>query len=301
VGYRLLDGAAAYGNEAEVGDAMAELFEEGVVKREDLFVVSKCFQTHHVWKEDRSRVATACEKTLADLKLDYLDLYLIHWPFAFEQTDLGAIGGLRGPDGTPNPKLIFEEEFIETWAEMVKLQQAGKVKAIGVSNFTQKQIQDILDGPTGVVPAVNQCELHPYLAQPELKAFCDSKGIKMMAYSPLGSGDSYSGTSFPAVGDGQFCTPSGGTTLLSNSVVKGIAAKLGKSAGQILIRWSLQRGHICIPKSTNPDRIKQNSEVLDWSIPDPEMEQLAELNCEFRYGIGYTPGHYDCPNAPWSK
>ena len=86
---------------------------------------------------------------------------------------------------------------MDTWNEMVKLQQAGKVKNIGVSNFTEKQLQDIIDGPSGVVPAVNQVELHPYLAQPELKAFCDSKGIVMMAYSPLGSGDSYSGKSFP--------------------------------------------------------------------------------------------------------
>lgn len=297
--YRLLDGAAAYGNEAEVGSALKDIFAEGSIKREDVFVVSKLFQTHHVWEGNGSRVATAIDKTLADLQLDYLDLYLMHWPFAFEQQDLKAIGGLRLEDGTPNPKLVWKMEYMETWAEMVKLLEAGKVRAIGVSNFTSKQIQDILDGPTGVVPAVNQCEIHPYLAQPELKAFCDDKGIAMMAYSPLGSGDSYSGKSFPAAGEGPFQTPSGGNVLLQNSVVNGIADKLGKTAGQILIRWSVQKGFICIPKSTNPARIEQNAAVYDWEIPEADMAALAAINCEFRYGIGYCKGHFDCPNAPW--
>jgi len=300
-GYRLLDGAAAYGNEALVGAALSEVLAEGTVKREDVFIVSKLFQTHHVWEGDTSRCAAACDKTLKDMQVDYIDLYLMHWPFAFEQTECGSIGGLRLADGTPNPKLIWKMEYMDTWNEMVKLQQAGKVKNIGVSNFTEKQLQDIIDGPSGVVPAVNQVELHPYLAQPELKAFCDSKGIVMMAYSPLGSGDSYSGKSFPAAGTGAFENPNAGTILLQNKIVNQIAEKLGKSAGQILIRWSVQTGHVCIPKSSRAERIKQNADVLDWVIPDEDMEQLASLNCGFRYGIGYCESHFDCPNAPWFK
>jgi len=301
VGYTLLDGAAAYGNEKEVGSALAKSIADGVVNREDVFVVSKVFQTHHVWKGDPSRVHTAINQTLADLQVDYLDLYLMHWPFAFEQTECKSIGGLRLADGTPNPKLIWEMEYLDTWKEMCKLVEQGKVKAIGCSNFTEKQLQDILDGDSGVCPAVNQVELHPYLAQPSLTKFCKEKGIVMMGYSPLGSGDSYSGKSFPGAGTGAFETPSGGTTLLQNTVVNAIATKLGKSPGQILIKWSVQSGFVSIPKSTRAERIKQNADVFSWSIPDEDMADLAALNCDFRYGIGYCPGHYDCPNAPWFK
>jgi len=298
-GYQLFDGAAGYGNEHLVGQAMAEVFAAGEIKREKVFVVSKLFQTHHVWDGDPSRVHAQCDKTLKDLQLDYIDLYLMHWPFAFEQTDLAAIGGLRLPDGTPNPKLVYKMEYMETWNEMCKLLAAGKVKAIGVSNFSQPQLQEIIDGPSGVVPAVNQCEAHPYLPQDELRAFCDKNGIKMMAYSPLGSGDSYSGKSFPAAGTGRFECPSGGTTLLSNSVVNAIATAHGKNPGQVLIRWSIQKGFICIPKSVREERLLQNRAVEDWELTADDMTALAALGCDFRYGIGYETGHYDCPNAPW--
>lgn len=297
-GYRLLDGAAGYGNEKEVGKALKTVFDQGKVKREEVFVVSKLFQTHHVWGDDRSRPEKQCLQTLSDLGLEYLDLYLMHWPFGFEQTDLGAIGGLRLEDGTPNPKLIWKMEFMETWNEMVKLYKAGKVKAIGVSNFTAKQLQEIIDGPSGVVPAVNQCEGHPYLAQDELREFCDKNGIKMMAYSPLGSGDSYSGTSFPEVGTEMFQCASGGKTLLSNDVVNKVAKDCSKTPAQVLIKWSLQKGFICIPKSVQEKRLLQNHDV-DWEIPESAMIELSALDCGFRYGIGYGKGHFDCPNAPW--
>eukprot|EP00039_Didymoeca_costata_P005347 m.80734 g.80734 ORF g.80734 m.80734 type:complete len:341 (+) comp12777_c0_seq1:67-1089(+) len=298
-GYRLLDGAAAYGNEKEVGDALKEVFDEGSIKRDDVFVVSKLFQTHHVWKGDTSRVTAALNKTLSDLQLEYLDLYLMHWPFAFEQIDVSSIGGFRLADGTPNPKLNFEMEYKETWKEMTELLKSGKVKAIGVSNFTVEQLKDLIENVPGVKPAVNQCEMHPYLSQPELRTFCEEQKIVMMAYSPLGSGDSYSGKSFPEVGTGPFQTPSGGTTLLQNSVVKGVAEKLGKSPAQVLIRWSLQKGLVCIPKSTKKERIGQNGAVHDFEISKEDMDALEALNCGFRYGIGYSKGHYDCPNAPW--
>eukprot|EP00041_Stephanoeca_diplocostata_P033630 m.1116423 g.1116423 ORF g.1116423 m.1116423 type:complete len:241 (-) comp24376_c0_seq2:3858-4580(-) len=197
--------------------------------------------------------------------------------------------------------LFLTQEYMDTWDEMVKLYKSGKVKAIGVSNFTVKQLQDIIDGPSGVIPAVNQCELHPYLQQPDLRAFCDKHGIKMMAYSPLGAGASYSGASFPQVGTGPFESPYGGTTLMQNPTLKSIADKLGKSQAQVLIRWSHQSGLICIPKSVTPERIVQNAAVLDWEIPTEDMETIAKLDCGFRYGIGYGPGHFDCPNAPWYK
>jgi len=299
-GCRLLDGAAIYGNEPEVGEAMAECFAEGLVKREDLFVISKVFNTHHVFcAGEESRIGDALAQTLKDLRLEYLDLYLMHWPFAFEQREVQSLGGLRSKDGTPNPKITMREEYKETWAEMVKqCLKTGKVRAVGVCNFTEGQLAALCES-TDVRPVVNQCELHPYLAQPHLRSFCAERGIQMMAYSPLGSGDSYSGTTFPAKGTGLFESPFGGSTLLNNSVVQAVATRMGKTPAQILIRWSLQKDLVCIPKSTKPDRIRQNLQSLGWELPDAELARLDELDCGFRYGIGFGPGHYDCPNAPW--
>ena len=145
--------------------------------------------------------------------------------------------------------------------------------------------------------------LHPYLQQKELVDFCRQAGIATMAYSPLGSADSYSGRSFPAKGTGPFETPSGGTTLLQNEIILRIAAARGMSPAQVLIRWSIQQGHTVLPKSVNPERIAQNlqpaSDASQMALSDDEMAMLASLDCGFRYGIGYGPGHYDCPNAPW--
>jgi alcohol dehydrogenase (NADP+) len=203
-GYKLLDGAAAYGNEGEVGDGLHEAIAAGVVKREDVWVVSKLFNTHHVWQGDKSRPPAGMDKTLKDLRLDYLDLYLMHWPMAFQQTDLKAIGGLRLPCGTPNPKLVMQMEFVETWKCMLELRRAGKAKHLGVCNFTVDMLKELMAACPDDVPEVNQVEMHPYLAQPELVYFCQAHSIKVMAYSPLGSGDSYSGSSFPAVGIGPF-------------------------------------------------------------------------------------------------
>ena len=135
-GYQLLDGAAAYSNENEVGEALAECIAQGIVVRDDVIVVSKLFNTHHVWQGDRSRPAAALAKTLADLQLEYLDVYLMHWPLAFEQTDMVAIGGLRLENGTPNPKLVMEFEYLETWREMLSLKRQGKARHLGVCNFT---------------------------------------------------------------------------------------------------------------------------------------------------------------------
>ena len=143
-GYKLLDGAAAYGNEQEVGEGLHESIAAGVVRREDVWVVSKLFNTHHVWQGDKSRPVAGMDKTLADLKLDCLDLYLMHWPVAFQQTDLKALGGLRLPCGTPNPKLVMKTEYVETWKSMIALKREGKAKHIGVCNFTVEMLKDCL-------------------------------------------------------------------------------------------------------------------------------------------------------------
>ena len=155
-GYRLLDGAAAYANEQEVGDALAACLREGVCARTDLCVVSKLFNTHHVWKGDCSRPAAALAQTLEDLQLAYLDVYLMHWPVAFEQQELASIGGLRLKDGTPNPKLVMDFEYVETWGEMLKLKRQGKTRHLGVCNFDVQMLRQLMAAYPDDPPEINR-------------------------------------------------------------------------------------------------------------------------------------------------
>jgi len=296
-GYRLIDCAAAYGNEAEVGAALRGAIDGGVVTRDELFVVGKCFQTHHVWRGDSGRPREALLQTLEDLQLESLDLYLMHWPFAFEQKDaLDAAkwGPFRDAVGTPNPALTIELEYVDTWRCLQALAADGLTDAVGVSNCTAAQLAEMAAGglPGGAPLAVNQVEFHPYLQQPELRSYCAAQGITMMGYSPLGSGDSYSGASYPA---------DMGCTLLANPAVLEVARRHGKSAAQVLVRFSLQSGLVCIPKSSRPARIEENFDVLDFELTPRDLELLTILDRGFRYGIGYAPGHYDCANAPWTQ
>lgn len=143
-------------------------------------------------------------------------------------------------------------------------------------------------------------ELHPFLAQPELVQFCREHNIALMAYSPLGSADSYSGASFPKRGTGRFECPSGGAPLLQNEVVAAVARRRGCSPAQVLIAWSVVQGFSCLPKSVKPERIRQNLASPDaCKLTEADLNDLNDLNCDFRYGIGYLPGYFDCPNAPW--
>lgn len=279
-GYRLIDCAAGYGNQAEVGEALAELFEAGEVKREELFIVSKLFQTHHAWEGDASRCAETLEKTLADLRLQYLDLFLIHWPFAFAEKKLekpeGTPQPLRLPDGSPNPIWTIKMEYVATWRALEGFASAGKSRSIGVSNFTVEQLEH-LTSVAAVPPAVNQVELHPYFPQPELMAYCEAKGIRVMGYSPLGSSADRS-------------PPEHGTTLLKHPAVARAAQEAGRSPSQVLIRWGLQRypsSLITIPKSSNEARIAQNGDVFGWSLSADAMASLDALGCNFRYFISY--------------
>lgn len=286
-GYRLIDCAAVYGNEEEIGQALHEILTSGSVQRSDLFIVSKVFNNCHVVDGEEDRPREALMKTLQDLQLDQLDLLLMHWPIAFLDKELAL--PLRGKNAVPNPKYRIVEEFMDTWKSMMQLQEEGLVRHIGVSNFKPEQIEKILQAGLAK-PVVNQVELHPYLQQPELQQYCHDKGIQLMAYSPLGTAASYSGSSFP---------PDIGTTLLENPTVDAIAKIHGKSPAQILIRWSLQKGFVCIPKSANPTRIQENFAVTDWSLTNEDMEELEKLDRGFRYGIGWMKGHFDSPNAPW--
>ena len=295
-GYRLIDCASGYGNQSEIGQALKDVMKEGIVSREELFIVSKLFQTEHDWEGDGSRCYEALERTLNELQLTYLDLYLMHWPFAFEQRKLESPPGRRRPlrlkDGTPNPIWNIRMEYLQTWRTMETMiqnnnnnnsERSMSVKAIGVSNFTCEQLQHLMDQTT-IVPAVNQIEMHPYFNPINLSKYCSKMGIQIMAYSPLGSSSS------KGPPNNHDC---GGTTLLTHPIVIHISQQIHRTPAQVWIRLSLQKGAISIPKSSNPARIQQNFQVFDWTLDNHQMQELNNLHCNHRYFISYLkrPGN----------
>ncbi|XP_054137899.1 aldo-keto reductase family 1 member B1-like isoform X2 [Melozone crissalis] len=248
VGYRHLDCAHMYQNESEIGDALRHKTEQGMVRREELFVVSKLWSTFH----ERSLVKEACQKTLAALQLDYLDLYLMHCPMGFKA--------------------------------MEELVDVGMVKAIGVSNFNQNQINQLLGKP-GLrhKPANNQIESHPYLPQEELIKFCQAKGISVTAYCPLGA-PSWPGSKPDHI------------SLLDDPQIKQIALKHNKTPAQVLIRLQIQRNVSVIPKSVTPQRIEENFKVFDFELSAEEMETLLGFKKRYRIcALTQCKNHKDYP------
>lgn len=262
-GYRHIDCAPIYGNEAEIGKALSEAFTQGLVRREDLWITSKLWNNSHS-PED---VQPALKKTLADLQIDSLDLYLIHWPVIIRK-------GLEFHNSGKDLLSLDEVPIADTWKVMEACQSEGLCKHIGVSNFSATKLKNLLEN-ANQPPEMNQIELHPYLQQPAMLEFCQANNIHLTAYCPLGSADRPE--RLKEVNE---------PILLEDETITAIAKSHNVSAAQVLIAWAVARNTVVIPKSTNPARIKQNLVALDVTLNQNDMAEIKKLNRNRRYVAG---------------
>lgn len=268
LGYRHIDCAYAYGNEEEVGEAVQEILAEGKVKREDLFIVSKLWNTRH--RPDL--VEPQMKETLEKLGVDYIDLWLMHFPFCYKSTT-----EVNLPKDENGNVLYDDIDYLTTWKSMESVCKKGLTRAIGCSNFNSEQIQRLIDEGE-IKPACNQVEVHPYFAQEKLVLFCQARGVAVVAFSPLGCAQRPWGT-HPG---------EEGLVVFDDPVIIAIGNKYGKSPAQVALRWHYQRQVIVIPKSVNPDRIKQNMEIFDFTLNDEDMAAMKQLDRNMRMVVPFV-------------
>lgn len=261
-GYRHIDCASVYMNEKEIGESLNNLLKEAVVKREDLWITSKVWNDMH----GEGEVIESCKKTLADLQLDYLDLYLVHWPFPNYHAP-GCDGDARNPDSKP----YIHEDYMVVWRQMEQLVEMGLVKSIGTSNMTISKMELLLRDAK-IKPVVNEMEIHPHFQQPELFNFMVSNDIVPIGFSPIGS---------PKRPERDRSATD--TVDIEDPVVVKIAQRLNVHPAVVCIKWGAQRGEIVIPFSVKPEKIISNLEAVtgNW-LTEGEMSEMATIDKQCR-------------------
>lgn len=279
-GYRHLDSACDYGNEVQVGEGIKRAIDEGICTREDLWITSKLWNTYHA----KEHVQQAIERSLSDLKLDYLDLYLIHFPIA---QPFVAFDDRYPPEwitdpSAANPKMeLAPVPLFETWHAMESLVEKGLTKEIGVCNYNTGLLNDLM-AYAKIKPAMLQVESHPYLTQERLMKLAKQYDIQVTAFSPLG-----------ALSYLELDMAGAAESVLEQSVVKAAAQRLGKTAAQVVLRWGVQRGNAIIPKTSKPERLVENLAIFDFELSQQEMDDINALNSNRRFN---DPGHF-CEEA----
>eukprot|EP01018_Ginkgo_biloba_P024802 Gb_31082 [translate_table: standard] len=273
VGYRHFDTASVYSSVSALGEALNDAFQSGVVKRDEVFVTSK------LWNDDHDDPVSALQTTLEKLQLEYVDLYLVHWPVKFRK---GA-----------NPFQPKDEDFLpldlkSTWRGMERCVELGLTKAIGLSNFSCKKIEDLLNYAE-IPPAVDQVEMHPVWQQKKLRDYCNKMNIHVCAWSPLGA---------PGL-------PWGSNAVMDNPVIHDIANIHGKSPAQVLLRWGLEMGVSMIPKSYNKGRITENFQIFDWCLTAEDHEKISKIEqTKLHIGnfvINWTTSPYKTVQELWDE
>jgi len=268
MGYRHIDCASVYGNEKEIGRTIAELIAEGVVRREDLWITSK------VWNDMHYNVIGACRKSLADLQLDYLNLYLVHWPFPNSHAQ-----GVSVNSRDPNARPYIHEEYMKTWQAMERLIDMGLVRNIGTSNMTINKLTMLLND-CQIKPACNEMELHPHFQQPELFDFVTKNGIQPIGFCPLGSPNRPERDKTPT-----------DTNPLEDPVIVAIANAHSVHPALICLKWAIQHGQIPIPFSVKSNKLFSNlRSVTDDPLTTQEMASLKTIdrNCRLVKGQVFT-------------
>ena len=255
IGYRHLDCACDYGNESEVGHGLTRALAEGVCRRDEIWVTSKLWNTYH----DPRHVRPACERSLRDLQLDVLDLYLVHFPIALEYVPFERRyppGWFFDPDASSPKMHPVAIPLADTWRAMEELYQEGRVKAIGVSNFYPDRLMDLIIH-NKIVPAVNQVECHPFCQQIEAQSFMQDNKVQIESWGPFAEGRN---------------------NIFENETLQSIGEKYAKSVAQVILRWLIQRDVVVIPKTVHKERMVENLSVFDFELEPEDMDAILALD-----------------------
>jgi len=254
MGYRHIDCASVYGNEKEIGVALKEVISEGIVTREELWITSK------VWNDKHKEVVESCKQSLADLQLDYLDLYLVHWPFPNYHAPK-CDGDSRNPDSVP----YNHESYMKTWAQMESLVDAGLVRNIGTSNVTIPKMKLILRDAR-IKPVLNEMEIHPHFQQPELYNYMKENGVEVIGYSPIGSPGRPERDRTPE-----------DTVDMEDPAIVAAAERLDVHPAVVCLKWAVQRGQITIPFSVKTDKMFNNLKgITEGPLTAEEMDAISK-------------------------